>query len=138
MQELYQKQMLGLAAQMRQQGLISNPDMVAEVRNPVCGDRVKAAITLSEGAITSASIDARGCALCEAGSGLWLSLCHKHTLTELEQLKAAFEHWLISGEYQADEHPNFSAFEPVRHIKNRHKCVLLAFDTAARFTPVLR
>jgi NifU-like protein involved in Fe-S cluster formation len=51
--------------------------------------------------------------------------------TSLSGLHANFSGWL-AGDDENDVSPPMQDFHPVRNIRNRHKCVLLAFEAAAR------
>ena len=74
MQSIYQEQLLALARRVRDNKsiVLSAPTHTAEVNNPVCGDRVLSTIKLENNMIIATHAEAKGCALCEAGAGLWL------------------------------------------------------------------
>ena len=75
MKSIYQDQLLALARHARKQTNIPliAPTYTAEVNNPVCGDRVRASVIVENNIIVEAHAEAKGCALCEAGTGLWLN-----------------------------------------------------------------
>ena len=135
MDALYQKALLALAQQTRQSASIDDPSHIAGENNPVCGDRVDLSITLDNTRITAAAAEVKGCALCEAGAGLWLEIAPHHTLDEMPILHDKLEAWLKDGDAEL---PFLQAepLAPIRNIKNRHKCVLLALKAATHFTPV--
>ena len=135
MDALYQKALLALAQQTRQSASIDAPSHIAGENNPVCGDRVDLSITLDNTRITAAAAEVKGCALCEAGAGLWLEIAPHHTLNEMQALHDKLEVWLKDGDAEL---PFLQAepLAPIRNIKNRHKCVLLALKAATHFTPV--
>ena len=135
MDKLYQKELLALANIPRTAKKIDNATHIAEVNNPVCGDKVIASITLHNNLITQAHITARGCALCEAGAGLWLESCIGHSLNELENTGKSLLAWL-QHDSQICPLDRAAPLTPVRDIKNRHKCVILAFQTSTAFTPI--
>ena len=86
--------------------------------------------------ITAAHIEAKGCALCEAGAGLWLGTVIGQNLDALPGLFDSLTDWLKTDTEAGPDafFGDLSAFLPVRAIKNRHKCVTLAFATAEKFT----
>ena len=135
MEKLYQDGMLALAKIARNTRPIASATHIAEVNNPVCGDKVIASIQLQDNIITDASVITRGCALCEAGAGLWIETCTGHSLDEIDDIGQRLLRWL-----QQDEQPcpieQAAPLAPVRAIKNRHQCVMLAFRTSTAFTPV--
>ena len=134
MDALYQKQILSLAQSARASTLDFSPSHIATCNNPVCGDKVSVSIAIEADHITNISVDVKGCALCEAGAGLLLECAPKGQLTETTALVTQLKAFLaadVDNKSQAgdDKASRFEAFAPVKGIKNRHQCVLLAFDT---------
>ena len=129
MDALYQKQILELAKQSRTRELNINAPHQASCDNPTCGDRVDISFALKDGAINNIGIKVRGCALCEAGAGLVLAQFEGMRQDTARQMTAQFTRWI--GKEQ-DKVPNddMAIFLPVRDIRNRLKCVLLAFHAA--------
>ena len=140
MESLYQKQLLTLASSARDLPALEAPTHKSVVNNPVCGDRVTAIIEIQNDIIVASAVEAKGCALCEAGAGLWLQMTAKRPLSELSLLHDDLASWL-KGEAEGGQpigisHEIYTPLTPVRAIKNRHKCVLLAFSTADKFGPL--
>jgi nitrogen fixation NifU-like protein len=132
MDALYQEKILAFARSSRESEVVPDADATATVSNPVCGDRVEVRLKLDENNIvTAASTDVRGCALCEAGAGLFVNMAPGLESASLSGLHANFSGWLAGGD-ENDVSPPMQDFHPVRNIRNRHKCVLLAFEAAAR------
>ena len=132
MDALYQEKILAFARSSRESEVVPDADATATVSNPVCGDRVEVRLKLDENNIvTAASTDVRGCALCEAGAGLFVNMVPGLESASLSGLHANFSGWL-AGDDDNDVSPPMQDFHPVRNIRNRHKCVLLAFEAAAR------
>ena len=131
MDALYQKQILELAKQSRTRELDINAPLQASCDNTTCGDRVDISFALKDGAINNIGIKVRGCALCEAGAGLVLAQFEGMKQDTARQMTAQFTRWI--GKEQ-DQVPNddMAIFLPVRDIRNRHKCVLLAFQAAIK------
>jgi len=86
-------------------------------------------LQLDNGAISHIGIKVRGCALCEAGAGLLIEKFVGITPDDASRMTAQFSRWIGK---ERDEPPNedMAKFMPVRDIRNRHKCVLLAFQAA--------
>ena len=65
MQSIYQDQLLALARRVRDNSslVLSAPTHVAEVNNPVCGDRVLSTIKLENNMIIAAHAEAKGLSL---------------------------------------------------------------------------
>ena len=129
MDALYQKQILELAKQSRTRELDINAPLQASCDNTTCGDRVDISFALKDGAINNIGIKVRGCALCEAGAGLVLVQFEGMKQDTVRQMTAQFTRW-ISKEQDQVPNDDMAKFLPVRDIRNRHKCVLLAFHAA--------
>lgn len=131
MDALYQAQILALARLSRDGDLIAHPSHSGTARNPLCGDEVSLNLMIEEAVITKAHVAVKGCALCEAGAGLLSEQAVGKTLGDLRVVGEALEHFLQNDD-QINE--SFTAFTPVRDVKNRHKCVTLAFKSLERLT----
>ena len=56
------------------------PLRIQQSLNPVCGDEVTLALQIKDDVIKEIGIDVQGCALCEAGAGLFAKLAlSEHT-----------------------------------------------------------
>jgi len=126
---LYQKQILEFAKLSRTRELDPTAPFQASRENPTCGDRVDVSFTLDNGAISQIGIKVRGCALCEAGAGLLIENFAGITPADASQMTAQFAQW-IGKEQDNPPNEDMAKFMPVRDIRNRHKCVLLAFHAA--------
>ena len=141
MQSIYQDKLLALARRARVNSLVelTAPTHRAEVNNPLCGDRILSAIRVENNVIIAAHVEAKGCALCEAGAGLWLDSVVGQNISSLSGYHSALTSWLAE---QDDIDPSMKfaetldSFSAVRPIKNRHKCVTLAFSAADKFNSV--
>ena len=137
MDALYQEKILSWARAGRAITPLSGAFVSATISNPTCGDRVEVRLCLdADNVITDVSAAVRGCALCEAGAGLFASLAPGMTATALPALQTGFTAWLGTDD-SAQIEPAMQDFTPVRRIRNRQKCVLLAFEagTAALGDP---
>ena len=106
-----------------------NAPLQASCDNTTCGDRVDISFALKDGAINNIGIKVRGCALCEAGAGLVLTQFEGVKQDTARQMTAQFATWIGKEQDQAPSE-EMAKFMPVRDIRNRHKCVLLAFQAA--------
>lgn len=131
MDQLYQDRILELARAARAAATIDMPTHQASVSNPTCGDRADVALVINQKIIAHAGVAVRGCALCEAGAGLLIDLVATRSQDDVARMRDALAAWL-AGDDSADIDEEMNAFAPVRAIKNRHKCVTLAFDAAAK------
>jgi nitrogen fixation NifU-like protein len=92
-------------------------------------------VEVAAGHIEKIGMTVRGCALCEAGAGLALACLPGRNGTDIQDLTEGFAAW-IDGKTEQPPLPDMQHFTPVREIRNRHKCVLLAFQATVRAVPV--
>jgi nitrogen fixation NifU-like protein len=131
MDSLYQEQILALAKRARDPAGLDSPTHEATVSNPTCGDRVHLTIRVDSDRITAASAAVRGCALCEAGAGLFVEMAPGMKISDVATLRDGLANWLAGNEANTP-HPQMQAFEPVQPIRSRHKCVTLAMEAATK------
>ena len=131
MEALYQKQILELAQQSRLSKFNNTAPFQATFYNPTCGDKVEVSFSIKNASIQKIGIKVSGCALCEAGAGLLLKIVDGVSPEKARQTRITFSDWITN---QIADSPNdeMQKFLPVRSIRNRHKCVLLAFDALCK------
>lgn len=127
MEQIYQDRILAFARMARDAAALENATHLASVSNPTCGDRVDISLEVEDGHIRAASAAVRGCALCEAGAGLLMNSVRDMPLHDLAKMRDALATWL-GGTDEAVISDDMTVFAPVRAIRNRHKCVTLAFE----------
>lgn len=132
MHAVYQEQLLDLARYARTLPPLTASDLHITHHNPVCGDKITLSARLSDGALAQTHIAAEGCALCEAGAGLWLKLAEGKMADDLVHLADEIDAFLKQG--YSDEAGPFAALTPILTIKNRHKCVALAFEAGRKLS----
>ena len=130
---IYQEKILSLAAKNKKIIALKDFNRSFEMRNPMCGDEVKVRIKLVETKIIDISAVVRGCALCEASAGLVVDLFKNRNVPDERFLKE-FLSWLENTEKDfSDQLPiEMEIFEPIREIKNRHKCVSMPFEATCK------
>ena len=133
MNELYQTQILALARSARQGFSVSAPTHSAKLKNPVCGDEVTLELHIKDDVIKEIGIDVQGCALCEAGAGLFAQLALSENTERLSALHQELSQFLTGDDETA---AIFEAFTPIKDVKNRHKCVMLAFTASTQLNPL--
>ena len=126
---IYQEKILSLAAKNKNVVALKDFNRSFDMRNPMCGDEVKVRIKLVETKIIDISAVVRGCALCEASAGLVVELFKNKDIPDENFLEEFFS-WLENAERNlSDQLPiEMKIFEPIREIKNRHKCITMPFE----------
>lgn len=130
---LYQERLLTLAKTVKNGTKLITPSHYAKVNNPICGDSVSAHIHIIDTIITAADIEVKGCALCEVGAAIWLQTVRGKNLCGMADQHQMISDWL-SGTNDLIDIDEVDILKPIKAIKNRHKCLLLAFSTAEHFT----
>ena len=128
MNNLYQRQLLDLAREIREIPALSGEIHTVSLKNPLCGDRVTLNVSLKNGVVAQRHIAVEGCALCAAGAGYWYKCAAGRSIDELRSLKDELSAYLDGKiDHITDAIEPFKAVKP---LKNRHKCVLLALDAS--------
>ena len=130
---IYQEKILSLAAKNKNIVALKDFNCSFDMRNPMCGDEVKVRIKLVETKIIDISAVVRGCALCEASAGLVVELFKNKNVPDENFLEEFFS-WLENAEKNlSDQLPiEMNIFEPIREIRNRHKCITMPFEATYR------
>ena len=132
MTDLYQEKILAFARNARASTVLSSPMASAEIKNPACGDLVRVDLNFNDdGIITAIGTHSKGCALCEAGTGLLLAVAKGRHRDDILPMAEQLTAWL------AHDHENLltkdqSAFTPAREFTARHQCITLSFEAAAK------
>ena len=134
MQELYQERILELARSSKHSKPIDNPTHRAEKNNPICGDKVIINATIKDNMVYDAHLIVRGCALCEAGAGIWKETAVGKEVNELNLLRDELGNFLKNNEILSNK--EFECFEPVKKIRNRIDCVMLSFEAATHLNAI--
>lgn len=132
--EIYQTELLKLAARARGAGRLAEPDRTARVDNPLCGDRVTVDLKLDGGErIAAIGFEVKACLLCQAAASVLGEHGPGCTADEIEGVAGRVEAMLKSDQPpEESELGEFRPFLPVRSHKSRYECVLLPFKAIRR------
>lgn len=128
-QELYQKQLMRLAANATGEGVMADPDAETVLDNPTCGDRIKIQVKISDGKVTALNHENRSCMLCQAAASVIGENAVGYTQADIQSVRTSIEEMLKKSSFK--DIPGWAAlqsFSPVAEHKSRHACVLLPFD----------
>ena len=131
---LYQKNILDLAKIGRASRRLDHPEFSTLVKNPTCGDQVRIDISFLDGQ-TMIGAKVKGCALCEAATGLIIYNAENISMKEANRLFDDVSEWLHDGAIQVDLN-QLDSFAPVKEIQARIGCVLLPFQALAKCTKI--
>jgi NifU-like protein involved in Fe-S cluster formation len=127
--EIYNKRILELAADIPRLGRLSAPDGSATAHSKLCGSTVTVDLTLRDGAVSDFAHDVKACALGQASSSIMARQVVGATPEELRTVREAVRRMLKEGgEPPSGKWEDLRVLEPVRDFKARHASTLLTFD----------
>ena len=104
--------------------------MQADGHNPLCGDKLRVALNVTDGVVTDIRFEGSGCAISKASASLMTEGVKGKTLDDAKALFALF-HQLVTDQ-DAPPHANLvklTVFAGVRDYPARVKCAILAWHT---------
>ena len=127
--DIYNRRILELAADIPRLGRLAAPDASAKAHSRLCGSTVTIDLVVSEGRVSDFAHDVRACALGQASSSLMARNIIGATPAELIQLRETMLRMLkANGPPPQGKWADFAAMEPVRDFKARHASTMLTFD----------
>ena len=128
--EIYNRRILELAAEIPRLGRLPAPDATATAHSKLCGSTVTVDLKVNGGRVADFAHEVKACALGQASSSIMAQHVVGSTADELRALRETVRKMLKengpppSGAKWAD----IAALEPVRDYKARHASTLLTFD----------
>ncbi len=127
--EIYNKRVLELAADIPRLGRLAAPDASAKAHSRLCGSTVIVDLSVRDGRVSDFAHDVRACALGQASS----SLMARHVVgASPDELIALRETMLAmlkrNGAPPSGKWSEFSVLAPVKDFKARHASTMLTFD----------
>lgn len=130
--EIYNRRVLELAANIPRLGRLSAPDATARAHSRLCGSTVIVDLRVEDGRVVDFAHDVRACALGQASSSLMARHVVGATAVELFALREMMTRMLkANGPPPDGKWADFAVLEPVRDYKARHASTLLTFDAVA-------
>lgn len=127
--DVYNKKILGLAADIPRLGRLHHPDATAIAHSNLCGSKVTVDINMKDGKISDFAHDVKACALGQASSSIMARHVIGSTPDELRALRDEMHRMLKeNGEPPQGKWADCEALLPVRDFKARHASTLLTFD----------
>ena len=127
--EIYNKRILELAADIPRLGRLSAPDGSATAHSKLCGSTVTVDLTVENGTVIDFAHDVKACALGQASSSIMARHVVGATAEELRGVREAMRRMLKEGgDAPSGKWEDLRVLEPVRDFKARHASTLLTFD----------
>lgn len=128
--DLYNKRILALAADIPHLGRLENPQASAKAHSKLCGSTVVVDVVTDGGKVIDFAHDVKACALGQASS----SIMARHVIgADFETLRSLRErmHAMLKEDGAADfdgDWEDLNVLEAVRDFRSRHASTLLTFD----------
>jgi len=127
--EVYNRRILELAADIPRLGRLASPDATATAHSRLCGSTVTIDLAMADGVVTDFAHEVRACALGQASSSVMADLVVGSTAQELRDVREAMRRMLKEeGAPPTGRWAELAVLEPVRDYKARHASTLLTFD----------
>jgi NifU-like protein involved in Fe-S cluster formation len=127
--DIYNRRVLELAADIPRQGRLASPQATAKAHSKLCGSTVTIDLSVADGKVSDFAHDVRACALGQASSSLMARHVIGATPEELRELRETMVAMLkANGPPPSGKFADFAVLEPVREYKARHASTLLTFD----------
>lgn len=127
--EIYNKRILRLAADIPHIGRLEDPQASATAHSRLCGSRVTVDLALEQGRVSAFAHDVKACALGQASSSIMARSIIGSTPDELRDLGAKMRAMLKDGgPPPTGKWAECEVLAPVRDFAARHASTLLTFD----------
>ena len=127
--DVYNKRILELAADIPRQGRLAAPDATATAHSRLCGSTVTVDVALRDGKVVDFAHDVKACALGQASSSIMARNIIGSTPEELRHIRETVRKMLKeNGSPPSGKWADIAVLEPVRDYKARHASTLLTFD----------
>jgi nitrogen fixation NifU-like protein len=131
---LYQELILDHFRRPRNRGALERPDASAEMRNPLCGDRITLQLACEGGVVRELRFAGEGCAISQASASMMTQALKGKSRADVERLAGRFGE-MLAGSAEAAKDPalgELRALAGVARIPVRVKCATLAWEALAR------
>ncbi len=127
--EVYNKKILGFAADIPLLGRLDAPDATAVAHSKLCGSKVTVDIKMDGDVVTAFGHEVKACALGQASSSIMARHVVGSTMAELRELRDQMHAMLKEdGPPPIGKWADLEVLLPVRDFKARHASTLLTFD----------
>jgi NifU-like protein involved in Fe-S cluster formation len=127
--DIYNKRILELAADIPHLGRLDHPDATATAHSKLCGSTVTVDLNMRDGRVSDFAHDVKACALGQASSSIMARNVIGATPQELAEVRDQVRRMLKeNGAPPAGKWADAAVLEPVRDYKARHASTLLTFD----------
>lgn len=126
--ELYQEIILDHCKHPRNAGPLEDHDVMAEEKNPSCGDHIRLRAEVSGGVVSGVKYDSKGCAISTASASIMSEMVVGLPVSEAKAKSARFVSLMRSEiDPDPDEIEEILALSGVRQFPMRIKCATMCW-----------
>lgn len=127
--EVYNRRILELAADIPRIGVLEDADASATAISKMCGSKVTVHLKMAEGQVSDFSHEVQACALGQASSSVLAAHVVGSTRDEVEAARDAMRAMLKEeGAPPSGKWSDLEVLQPAREFRNRHQSILLTFE----------
>lgn len=127
--DVYNRRILELAADIPRQGRLAAPQASATAHSKLCGSTVTVDLVMEGDVVTDFAHEVKACALGQASSSIMARHVVGSTAVELREIREMARRMLKeNGAAPEGKWADLRVLEPVRDYKARHASTLLTFD----------
>lgn len=127
--DVYNRRILELAADIPRQGRLAAPQASATAHSKLCGSTVTVDLVMDGDVVTDFAHEVKACALGQASSSIMARHVVGSTAAELREIREVARRMLKeNGAAPEGKWADLRVLEPVRDYKARHASTLLTFD----------
>ncbi len=131
--DIYNTEVLRLAAHISRIDPLRKADAEAELRSPLCGSTIAVQICVADGRITDYAQEVKACALGQAAASVMAAQVIGKDAEEITGVRTLVEAMLKSdGAPPAGDWAALAAVQPAKDAKARHGAILLPFDAVLK------
>jgi NifU-like protein involved in Fe-S cluster formation len=131
--DIYNKDVLRLAATITRIGKLEDPDASVSLRSPLCGSAIEVELKLADGKVADYAHTIKACALGQASASVMAKAVVGKTADDIRAAWASVEKMLVDGgDPPSDDWSALSALAPAKDAKPRHGAILLPFDAVLK------
>lgn len=128
--ELYRDVILDHFQNPRHHGTLADADIVAEGKNPLCGDELTLQLKMDGDRVAAVQWDGRGCSISQASTSMLTDILCGKSLREAQQMINAVIQMMHDGTLpESLDMGDVEVLAGVRKFPVRVKCALLAWTT---------
>lgn len=127
--DVYNRRILELAADIPRQGRLPAPDATASAHSKLCGSTVTVDLKMDGDVVSDFAADVKACALGQASSSIMARHVVGSTAQELREIREIVRKMLKeNGAPPSGKWGDLKVLEPVRDYRARHASTMLTFD----------